>query len=101
MRQAGCGTAGQENFAELAASPAPRPGAITAAAKEKVGHFDLLLETQQAAARAGVDRIPLGLEAQFNEFAKIVFNESQRMVVEDLDPAEVAATIQEQALALQ
>ena len=64
-------------------------------------HFDLLLETQQTAAKAGVDRIPLGLEAQFNEFAKIVFNEAQRMVVEDLDPAEVAERIQEQALALQ
>ncbi len=91
----------QEKFAELAASPAPRPGAITDAAKTAVPHFDLLLETQQTAAKAGVDRIPLGLEAQFNEFAKIVFNEAQRMVVEDLDPAEVAERIQEQALALQ
>lgn len=91
----------QEKFAELAASPAPRPGAITDAAKAAVPHFDLLLETQQTAAKAGVDRIPLGLEVQFNEFAKIVFNEAQRMVVEDLDPAEVAERIQEQAFALQ
>ena len=48
-----------------------------------------------------VYRIPLGLEIQFNEFAKIVRTEMQRMVIEDLDPAEVAARLQEQAEALQ
>ena len=68
---------------------------------DAVPHFDLLIETQQAAAAAGVDRIPLGLEIQFNEFAKIVRTEMQRMVIEDLDPAEVAARLQEQAEALQ
>ena len=60
----------QERFSELGAMPAPRPGAITQAAKDAVTHFDLLIETQQAAAQAGVDRIPLGLEVQFNEFAE-------------------------------
>ena len=45
--------------------------------------------------------IPLGLEIQFNEFAKIVRNEVQRMVIDDLDPAEAAARMQEQAEALQ
>ena len=91
----------QERFAELGAMPAPRPGAITDKAKEAVAHFDLLLETQQAAAAAGVDRIPLGLEVQFTEFAKIVFDESQRMVIEDLDPAETGRRIQAKAVALQ
>ncbi len=91
----------QKRFAEEGASPAPRPGAVTDAVYERVPHFDLLIETQQAAAAAGVDRIPLGLEIQFNEFAKIVRNEVQRMVIEDLDPAEVAARLQEQAEALQ
>ena len=91
----------QERFSELGAMPAPRPGAITQAAKDAVSHFDLLIETQQAAARAGVDRIPLGLEVQFNEFAKIVFDEVQRMVIEDLDPADVGRTIQAKALELQ
>ena len=91
----------QERFSELGAMPAPRPGAITQAAKDAVTHFDLLIETQQAAAQAGVDRIPLGLEVQFNEFAKIVFDEVQRMVIEDLDPADVGRTIQAKALELQ
>ena len=90
----------QKLFAEEGASPAPRPGAVTDAVYDTVPHFDLLIETQQAAAAAGVDRIPLGLEIQFNEFAKIVRTEMQRMVIEDLDPAEVAARLQELAEAL-
>ena len=91
----------QKLFAENSASPAPRPGAVTDAVYDAVPHFDLLIEVQQAAAAAGVDRIPLGLEIQFTEFGKIVVNEMQRMIIEDLDPAEVAARLQEKAEALQ
>ena len=91
----------QERFAELGASPAPRPGAITDAARSAVPHFDLLLETMDAAAAAGVDRIPTGLEIQYNEFAKVVREEVQRMIIEDLDPQDVGDRLQELALALQ
>jgi multiple sugar transport system substrate-binding protein len=46
---------------------------------------------------AGVDRIPTGYEVEFNEFAKLITEETQRMIIEDLDPADAAARIQERA----
>jgi multiple sugar transport system substrate-binding protein len=55
----------------------------------------------QAASKAGVDRIPRGLEIQYNEFAKMVMEEVQRMIIQDLDPAAVARTMQAKAVALQ
>lgn len=79
-------------------SRAPRPNAVPAGIYEAVPHFDLLVE---ATAAAGVDRLPKGLETVFNEFASIVIEEMQRMVIEDLDPAAVAATLQQRTIELQ
>lgn len=90
----------QSKFASMAASTPPSPRADTSGALEAVPHFPLLIETQMAAAAAGVDRIPTGLEIQFNRFAKLVTEAAQRMIIEDQDPADTAAWIQEQAMAL-
>jgi multiple sugar transport system substrate-binding protein len=67
---------------------------------ESVPHFDILLQTMNEASAAGVDRIPTGFEVQYNEFSKMVQEEAQRMMIQDLDPAEAAARMQERALAL-
>jgi multiple sugar transport system substrate-binding protein len=90
----------QKRFAEAAASPAPRPGTVPDDIDESVPHFDILLQTMNEASAAGVDRIPTGFEVQYNEFSKMVQEEAQRMMIQDLDPAEAAARMQERALAL-
>jgi multiple sugar transport system substrate-binding protein len=90
----------QRSFAEVGASPAPRPDAVPADIARTVPHFDLLLQTMNEASAAGVDRIPTGYEIQFNEFSKMVQEEAQRMLVENLEPADVAARMQERALAM-
>ncbi|WP_164470439.1 ABC transporter substrate-binding protein [Bosea sp. Root483D1] len=91
----------QSSYATLGASPPPSPRADTSAASKDTPHFDLLVKATKAAADAKVDRIPKGLELQFNEFAKMVMEESQRMIIQDLDPKTVAATMQAKAEALQ
>lgn len=91
----------QSLFATLASSTPPSPRADISDAKKAVPHFDLLVEAQRAAASAGVDRIPTGLELPFNEFAKMVMEEAQRMIIQDLDLKAVAATIQSKAEAIQ
>lgn len=91
----------QEKYATVGGQPAPRPNAVPAGIYEAVPHFDLLVEATAAAAAAGVDRLPKGLETVFNEFASIVIEEMQRMVIEDLDPAAVAATLQQRTIDLQ
>jgi multiple sugar transport system substrate-binding protein len=91
----------QSTYATLGSSPPPSPRADIAAAEKEVPIFKLLVEATQAAAKAKVDRIPKGLELQFNEFAKMVMEESQRMIINDLDPKAVAATMQQKAEALQ
>jgi multiple sugar transport system substrate-binding protein len=91
----------QTEYATLAASTPPSPRAQTAAAKAATPHFDLLMQTAQAASKAGVDRIPKGLEIHYNEFAKMIMEESQRMIIQDLDPKVVAATMQAKAEAIQ
>lgn len=90
----------QASFATMAASTPPDPKADLTEAKAKLPHFELMLESQQAAAKNRIDRIPVGLEVQFNEFSKMVQEEAQRMIIEDLDPAAVAKTMQEKAEAL-
>lgn len=90
----------QRKFAELGASPAPRPGAVPAEITKKVPHFDVLLATMNEASAANVDRIPIGFEAQFNEFSKMIMEEAQRMLVQDLPPAQTAATMQKRAASL-
>ena len=91
----------QTKYATVANSTPPSPTADVSGAEEKTPHFDLLVQTQQAAAAAGVDRIPTGLEVQYAEFSKMVKEEAQRMLIEDLDPADVAATMQERAERIQ
>jgi multiple sugar transport system substrate-binding protein len=91
----------QSMFASLAASTPPSPRADVSEAKKATPHFDLLVQTQRAAAKAQVDRIPVGLEIQFNEFSKMVMEEAQRMIIQDLDPAQVAKTMQAKAEAIQ
>ena len=85
----------------MAASTPPSPRAKTDGARAATPHFDLLVEMAQAASKAGVDRIPRGLEIQYNEFAKMVMEETQRMIIQDLDPAVVARTMQTKAVAIQ
>lgn len=91
----------QSTYATLGASPPPDPRADTSGASKDTPHFDLLVKATKAAADAKVDRIPKGLELQFNEFAKMIMEESQRMIIQDLDPKVVAATMQKKAEALQ
>lgn len=63
--------------------------------------FDVLIAAQQEGSKAGVDRIPAGLEAQYGEFSKMVMEEAERMIIEDLDPKDVAATMQARAEEIQ
>lgn len=90
----------QTKYAEVSGSPAPRPGAIPADIDRKVPHFGLLMQTMQEASAAGIDRIPTGFEVQFNEFSKMIQEEAQRMLVENLDPADTAKRMQARALAM-
>ncbi|MBL8589340.1 MAG: sugar ABC transporter substrate-binding protein [Methylobacteriaceae bacterium] len=91
----------QSDYATLAASTPPSPRANTGGAKKDTPHFDILVDMAQKASKAGVDRIPKGLEIGFNEFAKMIMEESQRMIIQDLDPKVVAATMQQKAEAIQ
>jgi multiple sugar transport system substrate-binding protein len=91
----------QSDYATMAASTPPSPRAKTDGAKAATPHFDLLVQMAQAASAAGVDRIPKGLEIGYNEFAKMIMEESQRMIIQDLDPKAVAATMQAKAEAIQ
>ncbi|MDE0303397.1 MAG: extracellular solute-binding protein [Albidovulum sp.] len=91
----------QRDYAVVAHLTPPSPTADVTGAEEGTPHFALLVETQQAAAAAGVDRIPTGLEVQYNAFGKMVKEEATRMIIEDLDPAEVVKTMQAKAEAIQ
>lgn len=91
----------QSTYATLGASPPPSPRADVSEAGKETPHFDLLVKATKAAADAKIDRIPKGLELVFNEFSKMVMEESQRMIIQDLDPKTVAATMQQKAEALQ
>lgn len=91
----------QSDYATLAASTPPDPRADTSGAKKDTPHFDILVAMAKKASDAGVDRIPKGLEIQYNEFAKMIMEESQRMIINDLDPKAVAATMQQKAEAIQ
>ena len=91
----------QSDYATLAASTPPSPRAKTDGAKAATPHFELLVDMAKKASAAGVDRIPKGLEIQYNEFSKMIMEESQRMIINDLDPKAVAATMQQKAEAIQ
>lgn len=91
----------QRKYATVAGNTPPSPTADVTGVEERVPHFALLVASQKAAAAAGIDRIPTGLEIQYGEFSKMVQEEVQRMLIEDLDPAEVVKTIQAKAEAIQ
>jgi len=84
----------QIKFGLSVGQPAPRPGTITEEYREVLPHIDLLLEMQTIAAENGIDRSPKGLQIYFNEFAKIVFEHGQDMIINDLDPADVVKSLQ-------
>ncbi len=89
----------QNKFADYSGNPAPRPGLDYVDNIEKDGVFAVFQEATARAAAAGVDRLPRGLELYNSQLSKVIFNETQRMITDDLDPAAVAAEIQKQVLA--
>lgn len=91
----------QSKYATVGKNTPPSPAADVTGVEAEVPHFKLLIETMNEAAAAGVDRIPTGLEIQYNEFGKMVQEEVQRMLIEDLDPADVVKTMQQRAEAIQ
>ncbi|MEO3388534.1 sugar ABC transporter substrate-binding protein [Mesorhizobium sp. CAU 1741] len=90
----------QRTYATVAGNTPPSPTADVTGVEEAVPHFPILVETMQAASAGGIDRIPVGLELNYNEFSKMIQEETQRMIIEDLDPAEVVKTMQANAEAL-
>jgi multiple sugar transport system substrate-binding protein len=91
----------QRTYATVAGNTPPSPAADVSGIEESVPHFPIIVATQQAAAAAGVDRIPTGLEVQYGEFGRMIQEEVQRMLIEDLDPADVARTMQARAEEIQ
>lgn len=91
----------QRTYATVAGNTPPSPNADISRVEEKVPHFQIIVDTQKKAAAAGVDRIPTGLELQYGEFGKMIQEETLRMLIEDLDPADVVKTMQEKAEAIQ
>lgn len=89
----------QNKFADYSGSPAPRPGLDYDDNMANNENFATFVEATRRAAEAGVDRLPAGLELYNSQLSKLIFTESQRMLAEDLAPADVAATIQQQVLA--
>ncbi len=87
----------QRTYATVAGNTPPSPTADVSGVEADVPHFQIIVDTQKAAAAAGVDRIPTGLEVQYGEFGKMVQEEVQRMLIEDLDPAEVVKVMQKRA----
>ena len=91
----------QRDYAIIAGNTPPSPDADVTGVEADVPHFQLLIDSQKAAAAAGVDRIPTGLEIQYGEFSKMIQEEVQRMLIEDLDPADVVKTMQTRAEEIQ
>jgi multiple sugar transport system substrate-binding protein len=87
----------QRSYATLGGNTPPSPSADISGVEKTIPHFPLLIETMKAASDAGIDRIPTGLELYYNEFSKMIMEESQRMIIKDLDPAQVAKTMQAKA----
>lgn len=84
----------QQRFAALGSSPAPMPGLDYSAQIAADPNFELFVQENERASSAGIDRLPEGLELQFNEVAKVVFREVQRMLTEDLPAEEAGGNIQ-------
>ncbi len=90
----------QEQYVVLSGQTAPRPNSLTAEARAKMPALDIFEATKNKAAAARVDRLPAGFETKYNELAKIIVEESQRMVVQDGAPEAAAKRIQTRAIEL-
>lgn len=90
----------QQRFATLGSSPAPRPGLDYTAEIASNPYFELFQAANNAASAAGIDRLPRGLEIEFNEVSNVVLEEVQRMLIDDLDPAVAGQNIQDRVLAI-
>jgi multiple sugar transport system substrate-binding protein len=91
----------QTLYGTLGQSIPSSPRADTAKARELTPDFDVLVAAQREASAAGVDRIPPGLEWQYNEFGKMIQEEAQKMIINDLDPKAVAEVMQKRAVEIQ
>jgi multiple sugar transport system substrate-binding protein len=87
----------QTLYGTLGQSLPASPRADLSEARKLNPDFDTLIAAQREASKAGIDRIPPGLEWQYNEFGKMV----QEMIINDLDPKVVAATMQKRAVEIQ
>jgi len=91
----------QTLYGTLGQSLPSSPRADTIEAQKRNPFFATLIAAQREASKVGVDRIPAGLERQYGEFAKMITEEAQRMIINDLDPAKVAAAMQKRAVEIQ
>ena len=91
----------QEQYVALTGQLAPGPGSLTPAILAQKPFLATFQASQDKAAAAGVDRLPKGFETKYNEFAKIVTEEAQRMVIDNADPASVARRMQQRVTELQ
>ena len=91
----------QEQYVALSGQLAPWPHALTPEELAAKPFLAVFQAAQDKAAAKGIDRLPTGFETTYNEFAKIVTEEAQRMVIDNADPAAVAKRMQSRAVALQ
>jgi multiple sugar transport system substrate-binding protein len=91
----------QEQYVALTGQLAPRPGSLTPEVQASKPFLAAFKASQDKAAAAGVDRLPAGFETKYNEFAKIITEEAQRMVIDDADHAAVARRMQQRVTELQ
>lgn len=91
----------QTLLAGLGDSLPPSPRADLVSATEKKPDLATLMAAVRAASDAGIERIPPGLETRYNEMARMVTEEVQRMIIDNLEPAAVAKTLQERAVQIQ
>jgi multiple sugar transport system substrate-binding protein len=91
----------QQRFAELTSTPAPRPGLDYTQLLKENPWFEVLNKAMEDAAAADVDRLPKGLELQYNEVVKIFYRIAQQMILEDLDPTEAAKVLQQQVSSIE
>ncbi len=91
----------QISYIETGQTSARKNTPISDKARQDVPPIDLIFAEKDRAANSNVDRVPFGLEVVYNDFARIVQDEAERMVQQDLDPKDVVASIQKQVVKLQ
>lgn len=90
----------QQKYIEAGQTPARPNVPISDKAREQVPPIDIIFEAKDAAAAAGVDRVPVGLELVYNDFGRIVQDEAERMVQQNINPAQTVKKIQEETIQL-